>query len=107
MKYPTTPDGRYFVHKDRLWRCTNPNLDEATRRRLVGELMAARRDVGTAKRAGDDAALADARGKVHAAKVALGKRGPMWWDNDTDDNRYLIKNTPYADWWSSPDDSSA
>ena len=101
MKYSTTPDGRYFVHQERLWRCTNPNLDEETRRRLVGELMAARRDVGTAKRAGDDAALAEAREKVHAAKVALGERGPTWWDDDTDFNRCLVKNTPYADWWTS------
>jgi hypothetical protein len=45
MKYPTTPDGRYFVHKERLWRCTNPKLDPETRQRLVMELMTARRDV--------------------------------------------------------------
>lgn len=25
--YPTTPDGRYFVVKGQLWRCTNPSLN--------------------------------------------------------------------------------
>ncbi|EMI16608.1 hypothetical protein RMSM_06477 [Rhodopirellula maiorica SM1] len=101
LKYPITPDGRYFVHRERLWRCTNPNLDEETRQRLVSELMTARREVAAARRSSDDNALAAARNKVHAAKVALGERGPTWWDDDRDYNRYLIKNTPYADWWSS------
>lgn len=103
MQYPATPDGRYFVHKGRLWRCTNPNLDEETRQRLVAELMAARREVAAAKRASDGRALADARKRVHAAKVALGERGRPWWNDDTDHNRKLIKNTPYAEWWSSRD----
>ncbi len=101
MKYPTTPDGRYFVHKERLWRCANPALDKATRHSLVHELMTARREVGSAKRASDDNALAAARRRVDAAKVALGERGPTWWDDDTNYNRHLIKNTPYLDWWSS------
>ncbi|WP_413431521.1 hypothetical protein [Crateriforma spongiae] len=104
MKHPTTPDGRYFVHRGRLWRCTNPNLDEATRQRLVNELMTARRDVATAKRTDDAEALADARRRVHAAKVALGERGPTWWGDDTNYNRHLVKNTPYADWWESRDE---
>jgi hypothetical protein len=51
--YPTTPDGRYFVVRGRLWRCTNPALDEATRAPLVSELMAARYAVGRAMRSGD------------------------------------------------------
>lgn len=103
MKHPTTPDGRYFVHKERLWRSTNPNLDEKTRQRLVDDLMTARRAVAAAKRAANEAALTAARRKVHAAKVALGERGPTWWNDDTDYNRHLIKNTPYADWWASRD----
>ncbi|QDT60579.1 hypothetical protein SV7mr_31030 [Stieleria bergensis] len=70
------------------------------RQTLVNDLMTARRDVGTTKRAGDEAATKAARAKVHAAKVALGERGPTWWDDDTDYNRHLIKNTPYAGWWS-------
>lgn len=101
MKYPITPDGRYFVHKERLWRCTNPKLDEETRLQLVVELMSARREVAAAKRACNQPALADARQRIQAAKVALGERGPTWWDENTDYNRKLIKNTPYAQWWSS------
>ena len=100
LKYPTTPDGRYFVHNERLWRCTNPDLDDATRQRLVKQLTSARRQIAAAKRAGDDAALSTARQQVQAAKVALGERGPTWWDDDSDYNRRLIMNTPYAAWWS-------
>lgn len=74
-------------------------LDEDTRQTLINELMAASREVAAAKRRGDDTTLTDARGKVQAAKVALGERGPTWWDDDTDYNRYLIKNTPDAGWW--------
>lgn len=100
MRYPVTPDGRYFVVRGRLWRCTNPALDADMRARLTRELMRARGDVARARRAGDAAALADARARVHAAKVALGERGPAWWtDGAPDYNRYLAKNTPYAAWW--------
>lgn len=59
--------------------------------------MAARRDVGTALRAGDVTAEKAARAQVHAAKLALGERGPPWWsDGAPDYNRHLLKNTPYA-----------
>lgn len=98
--YPTTPDGRYFVVKGRLWRCTNPALDETARQGYVKQLMAARRQVKQAKQGGDEAALKAARAKVQAAKVALGERGPVWWDDgDPDYNRYLAKNTPYRLWY--------
>jgi hypothetical protein len=93
----STPDGRYLVIEGkagpRLWRTSNPNLDEAERKRLVGELMAARR----ALRGQDDRS---ARDQVHRVKVGLGERGPAWWDDGAPDfNRRLIKNTPYAGWW--------
>ena len=40
---------------------------------------------------------AEARAAVHLAKVALGERGPPWWDDGAHDyNRYLVKNTPYG-----------
>ena len=48
-----TPDGRYIVVRGRLWRRSNPALDPDERRRLVDQLMAARRAVGQALRAGD------------------------------------------------------
>ena len=42
--------------------------------------MASRRAVGAARRGGDVAAQRAARTRVHAAKVALGERGPRWWE---------------------------
>ena len=96
--YPDTPDGRYFVVRGRLWRKSNPALDEETRQALIRELMSARRAVRDAK--GDPDAMADARQKVDDAKGALGERGPVWWeDGEPDLNRHLAKNTPYAAWF--------
>ena len=104
MKYPATPDGRYFVVKGRLWRCTNPALDESARQGWVKRLMDARRAVKVAKRSGDEVALKGARSQVNEAKVALGERGPVWWtDGAPDYNRYMVKNTPYADWYAQID----
>ena len=75
-----TPDGRYIVVDGRRWRASDPRLPEDRRRELVRELMSARRDVGAAKRADDPQAERHARDRVHAAKVALGERGPAWWE---------------------------
>ncbi len=92
-----TPDGRYIIVRGRLWRATNPNLPEAERQRWVDALMDARRAVRDALRTEDAAALKQARASVQEAKVALGERGPVWWDDGAKDwNRYLVKNTPYA-----------
>lgn len=84
--------------RGRLWRATNPALPEDERQSLVNALMDARRAV---REAGDDAgAEKAARARVHKAKVALGERGPVWWDDGAPDfNRHLAKNTPYAEWW--------
>ncbi|OPK07355.1 MULTISPECIES: hypothetical protein [Pseudomonas] len=99
---PTTPDGRYVVVKGQLWRCTNPLLDEDVRQRLVDELMAARREVKAAKASGDSGQLLVARAKVQKAKVALGERGPVWWNDGSPDlNRHKITNTSYAEWYRS------
>lgn len=76
MRYPATTDGRHFVVCGRLWRTSNPALLEYERARLTRDLMAARREVGRALRAGDGEAERDARSRVDAAKVALGERGP-------------------------------
>lgn len=97
---PVTPDGHYFVHGGRLWRCTNPDLKEEDRERLVQDLMRARRAVRAAKEGQDEEALRQARARVHAAKVGLGERGPTWWDDDEAYDRKKPENTPYADWWS-------
>jgi hypothetical protein len=95
-----TPDGRYLIVRHRLWRAANPGMDAETKSVLVNALMTARRDVGIALRTQDYARLKQARATVHAAKTALGERGPVWWtDGSPDYNRYLVKNTPYAEWY--------
>lgn len=100
MRYPVTPDQRYFVVRGRLWRCTDPSLPDTERSRLTAELMRARSAVGRALRAGDADAERAARAQVHAAKVALGERGPPWWsDGAPDYNRHMAANTPYRDWY--------
>jgi hypothetical protein len=99
---PVTPDGRYIVVEGRLWRASNPQLAPDVRQALVDALMDARRAVAAALKAGDGAALAAARARVQAAKVALGERGPVWWSDDAPDlNRRMIADTPYAAWWRS------
>ncbi|TBU99842.1 hypothetical protein [Stutzerimonas kirkiae] len=98
--YPRTPDGRYFVVKERLWRCSDPALSEERRQRLVNELMQARREVKQAKANDDAAALKVARARVDASKIALGERGAPWWnDGSPDYNRQRVTRTPYAEWF--------
>ena len=75
-------DERWIVIDGRRWRRSDPSLPEERRQALVSELMSARSSVGWAKRKGDKDAERAARDRVHAAKVALGERGPKWWDSD-------------------------
>lgn len=96
-RHPSTPDGRYFVVRGRLWRTSNPALPEDERQHLVRALMDARRALRTG---GAPEARARAREAVDAAKTALGERGPVWWtDGAPDYSRKLVKNTPYAAWF--------
>jgi len=102
--YPETPDGRYFVSKGRLWRKTDPSLDDSERRAAVKALMQARRDVG---RAETEAQERDARDRVDAAKKRLGERGPVWWDDGApDETRKAPWNSSYAEWWDGLDDDA-
>lgn len=80
-----TEDGRWIVVGGRRWRATDPSIPEPFRKELVAVLMDARRAVGAATKAGDEAAEALARSRVHQAKVALGERGDPWWEPPTDD----------------------
>ncbi|WP_075291987.1 hypothetical protein [Pararhizobium arenae] len=97
-KYPETPDGRYFVVRGRLWRTTNPSLDEESRHFLIKDLMAARRAVRENKN--DVRLLRQARQAVDQAKVALGEGGAPWWtDGAPDYNRRMAKSSPYAEWF--------
>ena len=99
--YPTTPDGRYFVVRGRLWRCSDPGLLDDEQQRLVYALMDARRALRGAD--GREAA----RAEVDRTKRALGERGPVWWtDGAPDFNRKMVKNTPYAAWFASLDAGS-
>ena len=48
----------------------------------------------------DEKAEARAHKAVNAAKVALGERGPVWWDDGAPDfNRHMARNTPYSEWF--------
>jgi hypothetical protein len=97
-----THDGRYLVVRDRLWRATNPALPEEERQQLVSRLMRARREIAAARRQGDAAAVQRARRRrrLDRIKVALGERGPVWWtDGAADENRRMVRNTPYAEWF--------
>ncbi len=95
-----TLDGRYIVVRGRLWRAANPELPADRRDALVAELMSARRAVHEAR--GRDAEVATARARVDAAKVALGERGPVWWEDGAPDyNRKMVANTPYVEWFRS------
>ena len=96
----TTPDGRYIVVRGRLWRTSNPNLEETERRRLVDALMDARRAVGAARRANDTVAEKTAHAAVDRAKRELGERGPVWWtDGAPDLNRHMARTISYAEWF--------
>ena len=75
-KYPHTPDGRYFVAKDRLWRCTDPRLTDDEKRGHVKALMKACRAVRSAQQQDDEEALRQAREAVQEVKEAPGECGP-------------------------------
>lgn len=94
-----TPDGRYVVVRGRLWRRSDPRLTEERHQALVDALMDARRAVARALR-NEPTALPSARAAVDAAKVALGERGPVWWDDGAPDlTRRMARTTDYADWF--------
>lgn len=104
----TTPDGRYLVVNGRLWRCSNPALDAGERQHWVNQLMEARRAVKAAKASGDPDEMKVARAAVQTAKVALGERGPVWWEDGSPDfSRYKVANTPYADEYRTRDSGDA
>ena len=79
---PFGDDGDHWITiEGRRWRRTDPGIPDALRAELVDELMSARREVGSARRAGDEGRERSARDRVHLAKVALGERGEPWWDD--------------------------
>lgn len=72
----------------------NAHLRDDERTALVAQLMGARRAVRAALGSDRGRALADARASVDTAKVGLGERGPVWWDDDVDLNRHMARNNP-------------
>ena len=89
---PHTTDGRYLVAKGILKRCTNPDLDDSTRRKAVKKLMQAR--------------MSKDKPTVLEAKTELGEAGPVWWnDGEPDLSGQHPADTPYANWWSSLTDT--
>jgi len=82
---PKTEDGHFIVVSGRRWRATDPDIPEDVAAVLRKALMAARRDVGRALRAGEDPA--SARARVQVAKVALGERGTPWWEQTPEQRR--------------------
>jgi len=70
------------------------------RERLTQELMAARRAKQKAMHIGDANAREAARARFDAAKIALGERGPVWWDDGAPGaNRRMARMTCYAGWF--------
>ena len=78
-------DDRWLVINGRKWRRTDPVLDDDTLARLKSHLGRGRSGVRTAKKAGDDEAVAAARRRTGLAKHGLGERGPYWWDSPEQD----------------------
>ncbi|WP_028958026.1 hypothetical protein [Sulfitobacter sp. 20_GPM-1509m] len=99
--HPQTPDGRYFVSKGKLWRMTDPTLPDDQRRAAIKRMMRARM---AERSAVDDAAVQQARADIDAAKVTLGERGPVWWDDGApDEGGVAPQASSYAAWWADLD----
>ncbi|RIJ53036.1 biopolymer transporter Tol [Clavibacter lycopersici] len=76
---------RWLVVDGRRWPRTDPSLPADVVDALKSHLGRGRSGVRTARRAGDDDAVASARHRVGLAKHGLGERGPRWWDEPEDD----------------------
>lgn len=72
----TTPDGRYFVVKGQLWRCSNPALSDDQRQQLVQMLMEARRAVKVAKATNHADQMRTARAEVESGEKGTRGEGP-------------------------------
>ena len=82
-----TDDGRFIVVDGRRWRTADPALPDDVREQLLHHLGVGRSGVRTAKKAGDDDAVAAARARVQLAKTGLGERGTAWWEQSDDERR--------------------
>jgi hypothetical protein len=55
--------------------------------------MSARRAVGRALKTNDEKAEKAARARVQTAKIALGERGPKWWEGEEHKDTKKKKNS--------------
>ncbi|GAA4664148.1 biopolymer transporter Tol [Frondihabitans cladoniiphilus] len=78
-------DEKWLVVDGRRWRKTDPSLPEDVVEALKSHLGRGRSGVRSAKRAGDDDAVAAARHRVGVAKHGLGERGDPWWERPESD----------------------
>ena len=95
---PITSDGRYFVARGVLRRCTDPTLSDSERRAGIKKLMQARMAERTVT---NEKEALEVRTRILNAKIALGEAGPVWWSDGVPD---LSGNHPaettYKNWWS-------
>jgi hypothetical protein len=95
-----TPDARYLIVRDRLWRKPDPRLPLRRRLALVGELLRAQRELGEAKREGNWEIEQLAEDQVDEFKQALGERGAPWWtDGAPDQHSVPVQRSTYASWY--------
>ncbi|MDQ2764854.1 MAG: hypothetical protein M3Y22_15670 [Pseudomonadota bacterium] len=79
---------------------SNPALTADERQALVDDLMRARREIASAKRRNDPAALSISQEEVDRLKHALGERGKVWWTDGAEEvNQRMARNTAYAVWF--------
>jgi hypothetical protein len=68
----------------------------------AGIQVASTQDQNGSLRSKDDEALRRARAVAEEAKVALGKRGPVWWTGGAADlHRHMVANGPCSAWYGS------
>lgn len=76
----------------RRWRRADPSIPAPQKERLLSALGRARNAVRVAKRAGDEAALTEARHRVQLAKTGLGERGTPWWEQSAAERAARVRD---------------
>ena len=75
-------------HEDVIEQLLGPERAETVLGAICRELKLDMSElVRTAKKAGDDDAVAAARARVQLAKTGLGERGTAWWEQSDDERR--------------------